>query len=199
MNKQYKLLATVLVVLGFVLFYLFALNENKQMEVAETVSHEAELEYKNKFYNLNFETNSKITGTVVKNILCEIEGESKISLSELVKEKPKLVFRYSNINCKTCFEAQLELINKLFENSEDVIILCSYNISRDFLVFKKMNKIKVPIYRIPKEDMEWEINNPFYFLLNKSMSISNIYIPDKKYQQMSLQYLLSMQKLINAK
>jgi len=87
----------------------------------------------------------------------------------------------------------------MFKHRDDVIILCSHNTNRDFLIFKSRN-INIPAYRVPKENLKWDTNAPFYFLLNKNLSVSNIHIPNtdtQQQQQISIQYLANMQNIIN--
>ena len=149
----------------------------------------------------DFETHSEIAGKVVENVPCEIDKDNSINLSELVKDRPRLVLRISSTNCGPCRDQQLDRINEMFKQSDDIIVLSSHNTSRDFAVFKSTNRTKAPVYRVPKEEMEWDVNAPFYFVLNKNMSVSNVHIPDIHTQyerQKTVQYLINVKNLLNA-
>jgi hypothetical protein len=121
-------------------------------------------------------------------------------ISKIMKTKPLLVFKYANSNCHSCYETYLNELKKIFEDfSSDVAVLCSYQTERDLLIFKQMNKITYPMYRIPTDAFNWkaeDYNNPYYFVLHPDMKISHIYIPDKAFPDMNRAYLESVKRLL---
>ena len=184
MKKYINYIVAFVVVALLAIFYYFIVTENEKMKVAKAKQSEG----------------TEIAGKIVEDILCEIDEENNMKLSELVKDRPKLIFRFSNTHCSSCYERQIDKINEIFKHSDDIVILCSYT-NRGFILFKSRNRTKVPVYRIPEEEIKWDVNKPFYFLLNKDMSVSNVYIPNinsQQEQQKTTQYLIKMRNVINA-
>ena len=62
------------------------------------------------FYHSNFEVNTSMMGLIVPDLLC-IESQNRGELlSEMVKEKPLLVFRLIESSCKPCYIDFLTLL-----------------------------------------------------------------------------------------
>ena len=58
-----------------------------------------------------------------------------------------------------------------------------------------MNQIELPIFRIPQDALDWEIeehNVPYYFVLHPNLTVSHIYIPDKYFPELNKNYLESI-------
>lgn len=150
-------------------------------------------------HKFNFELNCQTMGMFAKDIDCWMKNE-QILLSEMVSDKPVLVYRYSDVNCNTCIEAEIEVLQKIFKtNLQSVLILCSYNIDKDFYTFKKVNKINCPIYRIGHNSFNWapeEYKNPYCFVLHPGLQVSDFYVPDKSFPQMNEIYLNGIKRLI---
>jgi hypothetical protein len=143
---------------------------------------------------MNLELNKQLRNISIPDILCEDSESKKFNISVLVSEMPVLVYRYSELNCNTCYEIELASLQEMFLNEyrDKVAILCSYQIRKYFTIFKKMNQIKLPIYRIPQEAFNWKIEdygNPYYFVLHPDMTVSDFYIPDKIYPELNKEYL----------
>ncbi len=167
------IVSIVLIISMFVIFY-----ENSKIKNETNIEFIEKINYKSNWYNNIFECNYKLIGEKLEDVLCETSNGENIQLSNICNDKPILIFRYTDINCNTCYEEEINRINKIFdENKSNIIILCSYKVKRDFLTFKKLNKIRIPIYRVP-DNFDKNIDNimsPFYILLQKNMIISNIY------------------------
>lgn len=106
----------------------------------------------------------------------------------------KLVLRYSELNCNTCIDEQINNLNKISQNLgiENIILLTSYEHYTYMQKFKKVNKIKFAIYKIQDElekDLE-DIGLPYYFVLNNSnFRINNTYIGMKEIPELTTTYL----------
>ena len=179
-------------------FYL-----NKTKDTASPVEMEDE-EYektmgKLDFFELNNEVCHAMNGLKAPDIQCSTKEESPF-LSSFVKDKPILIYRYSELNCRTCFETELQHLQQYFpENDRQAIILCSYLNESDFQVFKRMNKIRLPIYRIDSDAFGWiadEKDSPYYFVLYPDMKVSQFYIPEKAYPEMNTSYLEGIKRLL---
>ncbi len=186
---------------GGVLWLFVTLNSKSETDTDDPLKAlmEREEERINKemdFLKMNEDLNEKLTGISVQNVHCEDEEQNQHVLSELVLQKPVLVYRYSELNCNTCYETELTSLQHFFANAHDkVVILCSYQIRKYFTIFKKMNQIVLPIYRIPQDAFSWileDYNAPYYFVLHPDLTISHIYIPDKVFPERNRQYLESV-------
>ncbi|MDR1743292.1 MAG: hypothetical protein LBR48_05660 [Dysgonamonadaceae bacterium] len=63
-----------------------------------------------------------------------------------------------------------------------------------------MNKIDLPLFRISQNAFNWiaeDYDNPYYFVLHPDMTVSDFYIPDKAYPELTQQYLSNIKKLLS--
>jgi peroxiredoxin len=159
------------------------------------------MQERNDFFSLNFELDCKMTGHKAPDILCAKGREKEVvGLSKLVTDKPVVIYKYSDLNCNTCYEEGLKELQEVMGNfPESVKIVCSYKAEKDFLIFRKINRIKFDIYRIPHDSFGWtmeDYNTPYYFVLHPDMKISNIYVPNKSYPEMNKAYLESIKRFL---
>jgi hypothetical protein len=137
----------------------------------------------------------KIENTILTDSLIKDEDNNVIIKSNLIKRSPLLIFRFSELNCSTCIQDQLSLLSDLLQSNDiNYIIISDYNSIRNLGIFKRVNAIKVPIYNC-KQLLNRETITPYYFVLNKNGTISDFYYPDKKFPEISKEYL----KLIHEK
>ena len=196
MNNKILLLLLTLFISISLLFYVL----NKQTKIEYDRIQKEKLELKLAFIKLNKEINEQLADISIQNIIIEDSLSKQHFLSDLINWKPVLIYRYSELNCNTCYETEIDLLHKLFaENKQRMIILCSYKMKQYFLMFKRMNKILLPIYRIPQNSFSWEMEDygsPYYFVLHPDMKISHIFVTDKEYPELNKQYLESVKRLL---
>lgn len=108
------------------------------------------------------------------------------SFKSLLEDGPRLIFRFTEDNCSSCYEAELPVIDSLQEaiGSKQVIFLCSYKGGGKILKMVRKNySLHNPIYYVPVErysfrkDLE-ALNVPYYFMANSS-TLYNFFIPEK--------------------
>jgi hypothetical protein len=197
--KNKLLIWTALLLASGITLYCFIANHKEQQKQQEETEREAkELE----FEKMNAELNEKLNNTIMEDFPCQDSDNEMHLLSDLVMQRPVLVFRYSELNCNTCYESEIALLQSVFTNEDldKVIIFCSYWIRNHFTVFKKVNQIKFPIYRIPQETFNWLIEDyasPYYFILHPNMRTTNFYIPDKVFPDLNVKYLREMKRLLS--
>lgn len=173
----------------------FYINKTTQKHSSLQYAYESLAEKMNvlNFYETNYTMNYSLMGKELKNIECEDENHGKIDLKDLIGETPMLVYRYADINCNACIESVIELLNEGFTESSylHVLILCSYQIKRDYTAFKKINKIKFPMYKIDYDALDLlpeEYNVPYCFILNPDMTIGHVFMPDKSFPHLNELY-----------
>ena len=187
----------VVVISGLLIFALLSLNKNTEVSYLESEKLKKEkLVHQENFLRINFEMEYGMLGVKAPDVLCD-----GTNLSQLVSKNPILIYRYADINCNTCYEAQIENIHKVFKDEyEKVVILCSYQEERFFSIFKRMNRLEVPIYRIDYDAFEWPVqdfDNPYYFVLHPDMSISNVFMPDRNLPVPTQIYLKGIKQLLS--
>ena len=196
---------TLLIILCIIVLFLCFYFPNKIAEMRHTQGSLYELtantQQKEEFYYLNFDLNNQMTGLIAPSISCIKSNKSEYLLSELVNEKPLLIYRYTNAGCSPCYIAELKLFHKVFSDNYDLArVFCSYQTELEFVTSKKINKIKFPYYRITLEAFDWkleEYNSSYYFVLHPDMKISHIYVPNKEYPELSIQYLEGVKRFLS--
>ncbi|MDR2423800.1 MAG: hypothetical protein LBD59_03645 [Prevotellaceae bacterium] len=129
------------------------------------------------------------------------ENREKYLLSSLLKNKKFiLIYRYSDISCNACVEVELKHLHSIYKDRDDAIILCSYHIERDYYVFKRLNQIKLPTYKIDHNVFDFDMkqnNDAYYFLLHPDMTVTDIFVPEKMTPDASIKYLLDISNKLN--
>jgi len=203
--KDIKTFLLIIICTIFLLFLFYYKNKITEKDNAYGIlSHfTASVQMRDEIYYFNFELNNKMTGLFAPNIYYSETKDNKKGnyLVDFVKNKPILIYRYSDINCTTCYETEIkELQAEFINNPELSIILCSYRIDQEFLVFKRINQIKLSLYRINSDAFDWEVEkygNPYYFVLHPNMKISHIYVPNKSYPELNKQYLEGVKRFLS--
>lgn len=195
-RKNYLILIIGLTIL---ILYLTLIIYNNKLDQTTKYTESGETNYENDWLRSNFYFNNKYEGVYFYDSICESFENTNIHLSELVKERAILIFNYSYLNCNTCYEEEISIFNEVFKNNiDEALILCKYEIKRDYLVFRKFNKSEIPIYRIlSRSNFADEIDAPFYFLLHNDLRMTHLFIPEKQYPEKSKQYLEKMKRLLN--
>jgi len=109
------------------------------------------------------------------------DGES-ISLKKVIGDCPKLVFRYSEIHCQNCVDNEIKRLKEFIKELDDanILIFASYDSFRNLGSFKRINQIKSHIYNLKNLGIDIERSNiPYYFVLDYTMKVKDVFIPDK--------------------
>lgn len=123
------------------------------------------------------------------------ENKNKIQLKEMLSKQPKLVFRYSELNCQQCVDTVFKRLKQLAEEvgKEKILILSSYSNHRDLLLFKRINQIDLEVYNLNETKLDIsveEVNIPYMFLLDNDFRAKFVFIPEKTMPQLTDNYLL---------
>ena len=194
-------ISCIIIIVG--LFYFQNMNtklkhEYNQLSKLRLFNHSNETY---EFIKFNFDLNYSMTGLVATNILC-IEGDKyNHLLSDIVKQRPVLIYRFSENSCNPCYIEELDYLQSILtEKCNYIHLLCSYKYPRDLLVLRKSNNIKLPACLIPFDSFEWiaeESNKPYYFVLHPNMKISHIYVPDTDFPELNKQYLEGVKRFLS--
>jgi len=69
--------------------------------------------------------------------------------------------------------------NKTLDSS-NTLLLAWYNNPAYLYQFKRMNRIKLPVYSIKNTGLPPDtLNIPYFYLLDKDLRVSNVFIPEE--------------------
>ena len=92
------------------------------------------------------------------------------------------------------------MIQEVFYSAHDlVVVLASYSSRRDFLISAQNHNLNSPLLLIPPNAFDWwfeQSNIPYFFVLHPNMRISNIFVPDERYPELTIRYLESIKRLL---
>lgn len=104
----------------------------------------------------------------------------------------KLIFRYSELNCSTCIDAQIQNLNEFAKliGVHNILLLTTYQNDIYMQRFRKVNKIKFEILNIDQDSVLADIGVPYFFILtSKEMRIQSMFIPQKEEPKLTYDYL----------
>lgn len=118
-------------------------------------------------------------------------NNKKIFLNELLKDKNRLILRFSELTCNVCVDSELLNMKKYLNviGSENIIILASYKTIRDLIIFKRINRIEFPVFNIAESDLPVDpAGGPFLFVANAREKGFMPFIPNKEMPDLSAAY-----------
>ncbi|RHJ85324.1 hypothetical protein [Parabacteroides sp. AM08-6] len=198
-NSIWKIATIISIIAVLLLFFVF-LSQKKKYSYLESVYNQ-QYEYRDtlNFYKRNFDMNSEISGMRINNIKCN-NKQQKYKIRDFISDKPLLVYRYTSSDCSSCVHAMVDSLNVNFSDfSEDLLILSSFENENDFYIFLKEEKILFPICLTDFRNFTWfpkTFGMGYFFLLTPDLNVSNFYMPDTMFPEISKDYLDRMKKII---
>lgn len=200
---HYKLfLFAGIAVIVVTLYYYNKILNDKVQDITEQIEKDRSEHVldslKNQFLLNNIMIQLKYSDFLLNDFkVTKLSGKTK-RLKQLIKDKPKLIFMFSELNCKTCIDMQLPNVNKVSEiiGSGNMIILASYAYKRDLIQFMRMNKINLDVYNIDKANFNlplFDENVPFFFIIEPDLTCSCLFVPDKsmpKYTEVYFNFIM---------
>lgn len=128
-------------------------------------------------------------------------GEA-VLLRELMQNGPRLVLYYSEVNCRTCINENLEKIKALVGavGEERILILASGGRQQDMQQLKRLNRFGSDVlFQCGKLHLPFEMESaPLLFRLDDSLRTSMVFIPDKEHPKSTDYYFSLMQQRFQA-
>lgn len=180
--KKDKFSITVLIVLNIAListlvyFRLDALaKDNTYANLQESNNYQLNYQRNIMYFQLYSE------GTKLNHLLLLKNEKADSLLINTITGSPKLVLRYSELNCQSCVDAMLTQIQSNSNISNENILLLAYYKNPAYLYqFKRMNQLQLPVYSIKNTGLPPDtLNLPYFYLLDKDLRVSNVYIPEE--------------------
>jgi len=139
---------------------------------------------------LQFSSSNKKINT---SIALERENGKTIQLKDLLDSEYKLIFNFTDINCNSCITQEVENIKKFTDSMgiKRIVLLANYRLSRDLIVFKRMNNLRVDVYNTNNQKLGLKVeeyNLPYYFIANNEGETKQVFIPEKERPNLSAKY-----------
>ncbi|APA00346.1 hypothetical protein [Flavobacterium commune] len=198
MKKINYIIILILIVLNSVLAYKIKSNTTEFRTIYSLLNKKLD---KNKSAVIKFEHNF-IREQKNENLqldsnfeLLDILG-NKVFAKDILK-KNSLVFRFSELNCGDCIDAEINaLINNKDKIKKNVILISYYQNPRNLFVFynefQKKGLVNFEMYLSPAKGLGIPLdqqNIPYYFCVNSNLIMNNFFIPQKEKPKLSQVYL----------
>lgn len=161
---------------------------NKKLDKSKTDLATSEQNFIKEKENENLELDGNLP-------LLDIEGNTVLA-KEIIKTN-SLVFRFSELNCHECIDAEIDaLIKNKIKIKKNIVFIAYYQNKRDLFVYSKdfNNKglTNIKMYFLPDKALLIPIdklNMPYYFCVNSDFKMTNFFIPQKDKPKLSNIYL----------
>ena len=186
LNKLY-----VFLILGL-LFFIYSCNQDSSDSNEDLVKR-----YKNELNSMIIHSYDEIVienDYISDSVFVVNTKFDTLNFKDLLGDKPKVFFHYSDKECSACLQVQFELLKQFQDSlgSENVIILANVSSLRQPSVVFRQFKLRFPIYQIINHGLltmtQVEIRNPYYFISSKDNIIKNVHIPDKGFPELTMHY-----------
>ena len=191
-NKKYFLTISFILVFGFDIVLLsFNLKLKTDKDIVEK-------------QNMNLIIkNNNIQKQVLQSIFSDMKrwdddrqlytSTDTIKIDDLLNGQNKLVLWFSQLNCRSCIDAQYEMLIEMIEDigNDNVLLITTSSNARIISPFKRVNSISKEVYSTNAEfdKGEMNLNIPCYFVIDKHKMISNVFYPDKDNKELTKRYL----------
>lgn len=116
-----------------------------------------------------------------------------VRLSDIISS-PKLILRYSEMNCDICIEAQVRNLNRLADSVgvRQIVLFVTYRDSQNMKRFIETHRVKFAVYKLDNELASTlaDIEMPYYFILTPDEGrVQCMFIPHKENPELMKYYL----------
>ncbi|QQD13383.1 hypothetical protein [Sphingobacterium sp. UDSM-2020] len=143
----------------------------------------------------------KLNSLYIKSNSLIVNDVGKIDSIKNLIESKTLVLRIGD-HCEQCIEKEVENLNKSFilRGKKNVMILVTVDNYRQIKAVKEKYQILFPIYSIDSKslinNLVENVNPLYYFVIDENYSISNIFVPEKSYNNFTTFYLKNIYSYI---
>jgi len=124
--------------------------------------------------------------TFLSDRIYDEEGK-EIEYKFLTRTHPKLIFRFSKVDCSKCVVEQINLIRELIKNKDiEYMMVCDYTNKRNLGLFKRTNAITNTVYNCEKM-LKDEKKTPFFCIYDKGI-VTDVFFPDSDFPDMTNKY-----------
>lgn len=191
MNNRYLLNLLLLVsIISIISLSILLYNKSRVLNLIMDDCNK----YSNLFSKVNdrfYEINSM--GCILEEFVLHNEYNEHVNILDALDNDEKLVFRFSTLQCDSCFESQLEILGDILKDGDDLIMIVNNDANiREINLINKRFSINVPVYKLRDDNLPLPIDSigkPYYFKISEDLTPSDYFIPDKAFPELSLMYL----------
>lgn len=112
------------------------------------------------------------------------------NLTRIVADGPILVLRIKEGQCQSCVIFSMLKLETFFRESPlNIVVLANYHDLNSLKIANRvMNRNKTPFYNVRDFGVLDELNAPYFFILEKDLSITNVFVPEKAFPDVTNQY-----------
>lgn len=193
-----------LVVIASVALTLISLINFRINRIME--NENATLKHKNLTISKSLENRSKHVELLYKckprkidlNTKVVDENRDSLSLSEIFNNTPKLIVRFSEINCIDCISKEMSMLSEYPELRSNTICMATYHRHNDLITAKRMSGITNSVYNVDKSVFDYpmeEFGLPYYFFVNENSVASFFFVANLEDLQSTKNYLTYVSSL----
>lgn len=133
----------------------------------------------------------KSEGRRISRSVTDIDG-NQVDLKEFCKSGNKVVFRFTEMDCRPCIDAEISKIKDLSDEigAKNIIIIADYENPRGLKVFVKENNISNVVFNCENLgiDIDDKDISPYVFTVKKDLKATNIHAIDRLNPQKTMDY-----------
>jgi hypothetical protein len=194
------------IIIPFVIISLFAFNAFTLVRFKNLKQHIVKnkviVNYKKKIkddelnaYKVSFKANLLSSNIQLDRLMIKDSLNKIIRPKEIFNagQKQILVYRFSKMHCESCVVASIKIIRKWMDSigSENIIFLGNYRNNKIFRkTISEYDIENLKFYNTSQFNMAVEeIGYPYFFMLDKNLKTSNVFVPDKGLPKITEEYL----------
>lgn len=202
-SNENRLFVYILLIINVVLIVLLVNKSNRMKFTSENsielVKNNYLLKIKNDYYSQLIRWLQVSSQTIISGDLkLRNEDGDDIFLNEVIDDKPKLIFRYSELDCNICIESQINFIKDFLKKHDknDLVMLANYKNSKSIDQFKIINDFNHDIYNVEILDSTLlNLNFPFYFILDNKYKPKMFFFPSKSFPEETKSFFQMIEKM----
>lgn len=188
MKRIYIIIIVVLLLFNIRLIYKIKFNSKSDIEHSERNKKNPDQEF-------IIEQENERLSISKKNKFYDIE-ENLFFAKDIFKDG-SIVFRFSELNCKKCVDAEFNILEKnKFLHQNKINIITHYENKRGFVTIynnlKKRGLGDISLYLMKEDQLGIPLDKydtPFYFYIDSTLTMTNFFIPHKENPKLSISYL----------
>jgi hypothetical protein len=139
-----------------------------------------------------------------KKIIVTDSSGKESELSEITAGKPVVVLRIKENSCDACYQSQFKNLIAIIEKTgrSSAIVLGSFRDLRSFrMVYRNYAFGTLPLFMIDEDAMKQipfdRYTDPYVFLLNKDLTASYFFLPNKTLEDFNSAYYKMMEEKVS--
>jgi len=192
--------------LGLCLVFLFFLLKNQEAKNDSILNDAEHLNQKLNNYDKNFRLSQLYDGYRLDNVIIIDSAGLRSDLSNyLPQDKSVLACIFSDNQCKDCVNKAIDNLHRFafFQSDSSLIFfLCTsgtyraFNLSRTNHSIQDFNAHLIVDIHFP---LDFAIDEPYYIMINKDLTVSNIFVPNINFPEITKTYFEIVTELFNSK